>query len=332
MLFVKLSIKCLTNTIKLYIIFAFKDRNMIRPGYLKTGDTVIIVSTARKVNRMEIKPAIDLLTSWGLNVQQGKNLYKSDNQFAGTDEERASDLQKALNSKTARAILFARGGYGTVRITDRLDWKRFIKDPKWLIGFSDLTVLHSHVLKHCNVQTLHAPMAFNLPNLSAACANVFKETLFGSPLRYSLSKFQSHLEKLNRKGKAKGRLIGGNLSVIYSALGSASDIDTDGKILFIEDLDEYLYHIDRMMVNLKRNGKLQNLAGLIVGGMNDMKDNTVPFGKNAEEIIAEAVAEFSFPVFFGFPSGHLANNYPLIMGSEVTLNVSDKLELTFHNG
>jgi muramoyltetrapeptide carboxypeptidase len=304
---------------------------MIRPDYLKTGDTVIIVSTARKVSRMEIKPAIDLLTSWGLNVQTGKNLYKSDNQFSGTDEERAGDLQRALNSK-AQAILFARGGYGTVRIIDAIDWKRFIKNPKWLIGFSDLTVLHSHIQRNCGIQSLHGPMAFNLAGLNATCLNVYKETLFGSPLRYSSSKQQPHLEKLNRKGKAKGRLIGGNLSVLYSALGSPSDIDTEGKILFLEDLDEYLYHIDRMMINLKRNGKLKGLAGLIVGGMNDMKDNTIPFGKTAEEIIHEAVAEYSFPVVYGFPAGHIPNNYPLILGSEVTLNVTDKMELTFHNG
>jgi muramoyltetrapeptide carboxypeptidase len=303
---------------------------MIRPVYLKAGDTVIIVSTARKVNKSEIKPAVDLLTTWELNVQTGKNLYKVNNQFAGTDEERVSDLQKALNSKTARAILFARGGYGTARIIDSLDWKRFIKDPKWLIGFSDLTILHSHVLRHCGVQTMHAPMAFNLPGMGATCQNVLKETLFGSRLRYSLSKLQPQSEKLNRKGKARGRLIGGNLSVIYSALGSPSDIDTEGKILFLEDLDEYLYHIDRMMINLKRNGKLEKLAGLIVGGMSDMKDNTVPFGKTAEEIISEAVAEYSYPVFFGFPAGHLSNNFPLIMGSDVTLHVSEKLEMTFH--
>jgi muramoyltetrapeptide carboxypeptidase len=241
-------------------------------------------------------------------------------------------FKRAMNSKTVKAILFARGGYGTVKVVDGIDFKRFAKSPKWLIGFSDLTVLHSHVMKNCNMQTLHAPMAFNLTNLNANCQNVYKETLFGSPLRYSLSKFQPQLEKLNRKGKAKGRLVGGNLSVLFSILGSSSDMDMNGKILFLEDLDEYLYHIDRMMMNMKRNGKLSGLAGLIVGGMNDMKDNPIPFGKTAEEIIAEAVSEFNFPVFFGFPSGHIQNNYPLILGSEVTLNVSDKLELIFHNG
>ena len=305
--------------------------NMIRPDYLKTGDTVIIVSTARKVLKSEIKPAIDLLTSWGLNVQTGKNLYKSYNQFSGTDEERSGDLQRALNSK-AQAILFARGGYGTARIIDSIDWKRLIKNPKWLIGFSDLTVIHTHVQRHCAIQTFHAPMALNLSSLNASCLGVYKETLFGNALRYSSSRQQPLLEKLNRKGKAKGRLIGGNLSVLASIIGSASDMETEGKILFLEDLDEYFYHIDRMMVNLKRNGKLKGLAGLIVGGMSEMKDNPIPFGKSAEEIIYDAVAEYSYPVVYGFPAGHIPNNYPLIMGSEVTLNVSDKMELTFHNG
>lgn len=304
---------------------------MIRPDYLKKGDTVIVVSTARKVSKVEVKPAIDILTSWGLNVQTGKNLYKFQHQFAGSDEERSGDLQRALNSK-AQAILFARGGYGTVRVVDAIEWKRFIKNPKWLIGYSDITVLHSHIQKQCNVQSIHAPMAFNLSSLSAGCLNVLKETLFGSPLKYSSSKQQPHLEKLNRKGKAKGRLVGGNLSVLCSIAGSNSDIDTEGKILFLEDLDEYLYHIDRMMINLKRAGKLKGLAGLIVGGMTDMKDNTVPFGKTAEEIIHDAVTDYSFPVVFGFPAGHIPSNYPLIMGSEVTLNVSDKMELIFHNG
>ena len=305
--------------------------NMIRPPYLKAGDTVAIVSTARKVSRLEVKPAIDILKSWGLEVQAGKNLYKDYHQFAGTDDERAADLQKALNSKTVKAILFARGGYGTARIIDRLDWKRFVKDPKWLIGYSDLTVIHSHVHKHGNIQTLHGPMSLNLGKPSAPCLNVLKETLFGQKLRYSSSKQQAHLEKLNRKGKAKGRLIGGNLSILYSLAATPSDLDFTGKILFLEDLDEYLYHIDRMMINLKRSGKLKDLAGLIVGGMTEMKDNTIPFGKTAEEIIHEAVAEYNYPVVYGFPAGHIPNNYPMIFGSEVTLNVTDKMELTFHN-
>lgn len=302
---------------------------MIRPNFLKPGDTVAIVASARKVSRLEMKPAIDLLKSWGLNVQPGKNLYKEDRQFAGTDEDRAADIQKALNSKTVKAILFARGGYGTVRIVDRLDWKRFVKDPKWIIGFSDVTVLHSHIQRHLGMETLHAPMALNINKLSPACMQVLKDTLFGQRLRYTWAP-KGAIGSLNRKGKSKGVLTGGNLSMLYSLLGSPSDIDTNGKILFIEDLDEYLYHVDRMMMNLKRNGKLSTLKGLIVGGMTEMKDNTIPFGRTAEEIIREAVAEYDYPVVFGFPGGHLPNNYPLILGREATLNVGEKMELTFH--
>jgi muramoyltetrapeptide carboxypeptidase len=302
---------------------------MIRPPYLKEGDTIAIISTARKVTKAEVKPCADILKSWGLNIQFGKNLFKQQNQFAGSDEDRAADLQKALNSKTVQAILFARGGYGTVRVIDAVDFKRFVKNPKWLIGFSDITTIHSHVHRHCEVETIHAPMSLNIPKLNAPCLGVLKNTLFGERLSYSSSKQQASLEKLNRKGKAKGILIGGNLSLIYSLIGSPSDIDTTGKILFLEDLDEYLYHIDRMMMNLKRSGKLQNLAGLIVGGMTEMKDNDIPFGKTAEEIIAEAVAEYSFPVVYGFPAGHIQNNFPLIFGREATLNVTDKMELIF---
>lgn len=304
---------------------------MIRPPYLKAGDTVAIVATARKVSKFEIKPAIDLLKSWGLEVSPGKNLYKDQNQFAGSDEDRAGDLQRALNNKNVQAVIFARGGYGTVRIIDQIDWKKFVKQPKWLIGYSDITVIHSHVHKHCLVQTMHAPMSLNIAKLSAPCQQVLKETLFGKQLRYSSSKQLPQLVKLNRQGKAKGQLVGGNLSLIYSLAGTESDIDTAGKILFLEDLDEYLYHIDRMMMNLKRTGKLKDLAGLIVGGMTEMKDNAIPYGKTAEEIIHDAVKEYSYPVVYGFPAGHIPNNYPLIMGKEVTMNVTDKMELSFSN-
>ncbi len=301
---------------------------MIKPPYLKKGDTVAIVSTARKVTKAEVKPAVEILKSWGLNVQLGKNLFKEQNQFSGSDEERTADFQRAVNSK-AQAIFFARGGYGTVRIIDQIDFKRFIKNPKWLIGFSDITVIHSHIHKNCDVETMHAPMSLNIPKLTEQCLGVLKATLFGERLSYSSSKQQASLEKLNRKGKATGILVGGNLSLIYALAGTPSDIDTTGKILFLEDLDEYLYHIDRMMMNLKRSGKLSNLAGLIIGGMADMKDNEIPFGKTAEEIIAEAVAGYNYPVVYGFPAGHIQNNFPLIFGREATLNVTEKMELIF---
>lgn len=289
----------------------------------------MIISTARKVSKFEMKPAADTLQSWGLNVKFGKNLYKSSNQFSGTDEERLADLQSALNSRSLQAVLFARGGYGTSRIIDQADWKKFQKNPKWLIGFSDLTVLHSHVNKNLRVETIHAPMSLNFPKLSTGCLDVLKDALFGQKLRYKSSRQQANNAALNRHGSAKGELVGGNLSILYSLNGTSSDIDTQGKILFIEDIDEYLYHIDRMMINLKRSGKLSGLTGLIVGGMTDMKDNEIPFGQTAEEIIASAVAEYEYPVLFGFPSGHIANNYPLILGREVSLKVGDSFDLNF---
>ncbi len=304
---------------------------MIRPPYLKAGDTVSIISSARKVSKAELKACSDILQSWELNVKFGKNLFKADRQFAGNDADRLADFQSAINSKTSRAIFFARGGYGTVRIIDQLDWKRFQKNPQWMIGFSDITVVHSHVHKNLGLETLHAPMGLTMPKANANCLRVFKDALFGQSLRYTSSKQQPAHEKLNRQGAAKGQLIGGNLSILHTLSGTSSDIDCNGKILFIEDLDEYLYHIDRMMMQLKRSGKLAGLAGLIVGGMTEMKDNEIPFGRTAEEIIAEAVSEYKFPVYFGFPAGHIPNNYPLIFGREVTLKVGDKMSLSFHS-
>jgi len=211
---------------------------MIQPPPLKTGDAVVIVSTARKVTKAELQPSVKILESWGLDVRFGKNLFKVSNQFAGTDEERLTDLQSALNNRNVQAILFARGGYGTVRIVDKLEWKRFQKNPKLLIGYSDLTVLHNHIHRHLEIETVHGPMAFNISKLSPNCLSVYKDTLFGQTLRYTSSRQSAVAEKYNRKGQASGVLIGGNLSILYSILGSASDIDTTGKILFIEDLDE----------------------------------------------------------------------------------------------
>jgi muramoyltetrapeptide carboxypeptidase len=300
---------------------------MITPPYLRQGDKIAIVSTARKVSEDEMKPAVELLNGWGLKVTYGKNLFHELNQFAGTDEERKNDFQTALDDPSNKAILFARGGYGTVRIIDGIDWDAFRKNPKWLIGFSDVTVTHSHVHRHLDVETLHSPMAFNLPKSAKSVKKKLQEVLFGEKLQYKIE--ENIYSDINREGEAEGELVGGNLSILYSLLGSTSSIDTAGKILFIEDLDEYLYHIDRMMYSLKRAGKLYKLAGLVVGGMNDMKDNKVRFNKTAEEIIHEAVAEYSYPVLFGFPAGHIRNNMPLIFGRRVNLKVDVDSSLHF---
>lgn len=300
---------------------------MTTPAYLKSGDKVAIVSTARKVSEAEMTPAVELLHQWGLLTSFGKNLFNQLNQFAGTDEDRTRDFQEALDDPSVKAILFARGGYGTVRIIDKIDWSAFKDNPKWLIGFSDVTVTHSHVQKNLGIETLHAPMAFNLPKSTNEVKQKLRQVLFGEKLQYEIG--ENIFSDINRSGECTGELAGGNLSILYSLLGSSSSIDTNGKILFLEDLDEYLYHIDRMMMALKRAGKLYKLAGLVVGGMNDMKDNKVRFDKTAEQIISEAVSEYNYPVLYGFPAGHIRNNMPLIFGRKVNLKVNEDSSLSF---
>ena len=292
------------------------------PPYLHSGDRVAIVAPARKVSQQEIAAACNLFRSWRLEVVLPPHLFDSDNQFAGTDTTRALTLQQQLDDPSIRAIFCARGGYGTVRIIDRLDFTLFQQHPKWIVGYSDITVLHSHIQRHLGIATLHATMPINIP--ADACSTLYpaidtmRRALFGEPLAHS---FPTH--PLSRTGLAQGILVGGNLSIIYSLCGSHSDLDTIGKILFIEDLDEYLYHIDRMMMNLKRCGHLSQLAGLVVGQMSDMHDNTVPFGHSPEQIILDAVAEYSYPVCFNYPAGHNGtDNHALILGSTAALEVS----------
>ena len=295
---------------------------MLLPPYLKQGDKVAIVATARKITHEEIKPALQTLESWGLQVVLGGNLFKVDNQYAGTDEQRCADLQTMLDDKSIKAIIFARGGYGTVRIVDNLDFTIFKENPKWLCGYSDITVLHSHIHTQFNIPTIHSVMLSGFGN--AVAENTLKQALFGELNHYHFPADNI----LNKQGTTEGVLVGGNLSLLYALLGSASDIDTDGKILFIEDLDEMLYHIDRMMINLKRNGKLKGLKGLIVGGMTAMKDNDVPFGKTAEAIIAEHVAEYDFPIVYNFPTGHIEDNNALMLGVKVRLEIDNNCILS----
>ena len=291
---------------------------MITPEFLKPGDKVAIVATARKISPAEVEPAIKILESWGLEVMTGDSLYETDRQFAGTDSQRTADLQAMLDNPEIRAILCARGGYGTVRIIDELDFTAFVKHPKWVVGYSDITVLHNHINTIYGIETIHATMPVNFPpDGTLPAVEALKSALFGKAPDYKTA-----TGKLSRFGHASGQVIGGNLSILYSLSGTPSALDTDGKILFIEDLDEYLYHIDRMMMNLKRSGKLENLAGLVVGGLTEMRDNTVPYGMTAEEIVFDAVKSYKFPVLFGFPAGHLKENMPLIMGREAVLDVS----------
>lgn len=293
------------------------------PSYLVKGDIILIIGTARARNELAIAPAIKILQAWGLKVITGKNLYKQHHQFAGTDKQRAEDLQWAIDHKEAKAVLIAGGGYGTLRIIDQVNFKAFSKQPKWFIGYSDTTVLQAR-LSSLKQPSIHGTMAFQFTKNKEASESI-KNLLFGKKVKYTLP-----ANKLNKRGKAEGEVIGGNLSLIYALSGSKDDLKTKNKLLFIEDLDEQLYHIDRMILQLKRSGKLKGLKGLIVGGMTEMKDNAVPFGKTAEEIIFEAVEEYNYPVCFNFPAGHIEKNLALYFGKKAELNVGrNEVKLTY---
>lgn len=307
----------------LFLYFTFSSilhaQNTIKmPAYLKKGDTVAILATARKIDVSTLQPGIKLLESWGLKVILGKTIGLDQNQLAGADWQRATDFQEMLDNPSVKAIWAAKGGYGTVRIVDRLDFSNFKKNPKWIIGFSDVTVLHSHI-NRLGFGTLHAMMAISTPSATTAAKESLRKALFGEKLSYTIPH-----HSFNKLGQAKGELVGGNLSVLYSIQGSVSEVDFKDKILFLEDLDEYLYHIDRMMMNLKRNGSLKKLKGIIIGGMTSMNDNDIPWGKDALEIIQEIVKDLDIPVAYNFPAGHIKDNRALILGKTITLEVNVK--------
>ncbi len=300
---------------------------MLKPPFLVAGDTIGILSTARKISKLELEPAISLFDSWNLKVKIGKSIGKEENQFAGSDAIRTKNFQDFLDDDSMKAIICARGGYGTMRIIDDLNFSAFAKKPKWIVGFSDITVFHSHIQTNFGIPTLHATMPLSFNQNSLMALDSLKKALFGEEL---IIQHLNILPEKNRIGSAEGILVGGNLSLLYALQGSVSDLNTDGKILFIEDLDEYLYHIDRMILSLKRAGKLKKLKGLIVGGMTDMRDNRFPFGKTAEKIIAEHVKEYDYPVAFNFPAGHITDNRSLYMGMKAKLKVElTNVTLTF---
>ena len=307
-------------------LHSHSQQKMKFPSYLKKGDTVAIICTARKFMPEEAKPAIELLESWGLKTKLGATIGLDSCQLGGTDTERAADLQEMMDNDDVKAIWCARGGYGTVRIIDLLDFTKFKKNPKWIMGFSDVTVLHSH-LNTLGIASLHSIMPFTVPRAPQEVKETFKNVLFGKKLEYVIPS-----KSYDIKGKAKGELVGGNISILYSLLGSKSSIDTKGKILFIEDLDEYLYHIDRMMYNLKRNGYFENTSGIIVASMRDMHDNDIPFGQNEVQIITAIAKEHNIPIAFEFCAGHQKDNRTLILGSQVEFEVNEKeIKLKFSN-
>lgn len=314
----------------LILIFTFQSTNiqaqipMKIPPSLQKGDTIAIVSTARKNIDDNLKPAIDLLHSWGLEVLIGKTIGLDNNQLAGTDEERAADFQQQLDNPNIKAIWCVRGGYGTVRMIDLLDFTKFKQSPKWIVGFSDVTVIHSYI-NNLNIATIHGAMPITVAKASTESIESLRKSLFGESLNYEIP-----FSPANRLGNTKGEIVGGNLSILYSLMGSNAQIDCKGKILFIEDLDEYLYHIDRMMMSLKRCGCFEDLNGLIVGTMTKMKDNDIPWGKNANQIIEDVTKGYSFPVLYNFPAGHFRDNRALIFGKQVSLELNKETsKLTF---
>ncbi len=300
---------------------------MKRPPLLNKGDKIGIISTARKISTEEIAPAIKIFENWGLQVVKGKNLHQSFHQFSGTDEQRRQDLQQMLDDPQIKAIICSRGGYGTARIIDDIDFSSFAENPKWISGYSDVTALHSHIQRHYKVETLHASMPLNFPPDGSMNDSLLslKKALFHGELEYELHDF----EVFNDTGfeEISGTLTGGNLSMLYSLIGSGSDINVEGKILFIEDLDEYLYHVDRMMLNLRRSGKFSGIKALLVGWMSDMNDNPIPFGRDAHQIIQDNTDGLDFPVIFGMPAGHLEPNLALIMGRKIRISRKNMLLL-----
>jgi muramoyltetrapeptide carboxypeptidase len=283
--------------------------------YLKKGDKVAITCPAKKLP-IPMTDALNLLTSWGLDVVLGDTVHASYHQFAGDDAFRAADMQRFINDDSVKAIIAARGGYGTIRMIDMVDFSRLQTSPKWLVGFSDITLLHSHIISNYNLPCIHGQMPLNIPDASAYSLETLRKALFGEELVYQIDS-----NPQNRIGNGSGILIGGNLSLLLAISGSVSDMDYSNKILFIEDVGEYLYAADRMLRALKRADKLKNLAGLIVGGFTDMKDNDIPFGQTLPQLIMDVVADYNYPVCFDFPAGHVSNNCSLVLGKTINLLV-----------
>ncbi|MBR5433665.1 MAG: LD-carboxypeptidase [Bacteroidales bacterium] len=289
---------------------------MIRPNFLEEGDTIAIVSPSGPIKSDALDFAIETLNSWGLRATIGKHAFNKCGVFAGTDNDRAADFQKALNDKKVKAILCARGGYGAIRIIDKLDFSKFIKNPKWIVGFSDITVFHAK-LNSLGIQSIHGAMAKSFPSVTQKSLTSLHNALFG---KYSQT-LKSTNSKFNRPGSGKGELIGGNLSMLYSMRGVPFEYDYKGKILFVEDLNEYLYHIDRMIQNLKHSGILSQINGLVVGTMSGMKNGVDEYAGSIESIILDAVKDYDYPVMFDFPSGHEDANQAMIFGAQHKLNV-----------
>ncbi|MEB0263791.1 MULTISPECIES: LD-carboxypeptidase [unclassified Mucilaginibacter] len=292
--------------------------------HLKKGDKVAITCPAKKLP-IPMTDAVNLLESWGLEVVLGDTVNASYHQFAGDDAFRAADMQRFIDDDSIKAIFCARGGYGAIRMVDLVDFSHMATNPKWMVGFSDITLLHSHIISNYNLPCIHGQMPLTIPDASAHSLETLRQALFGEELIYRIA--PNHL---NRLGTNSGILIGGNLSLLLAVINSVSDMDYSGKILFIEDVGEYLYAVDRMLRALKRAGKLKNLSGLIVGSFTSLKDNDIPFGQTLPQIIMEAVAEYDYPVCFDFPAGHVSNNCSLVLGRALNLSVkTEGVEISY---
>jgi muramoyltetrapeptide carboxypeptidase len=294
------------------------QNKQLTPNVLKPGDTIAIIAPAKAANKEHLQLAQTIIQKRGYKVLLSPHIDKLYHQFAGTDSERAADLQWAVNHKDVRAVFCFRGGYGTYKILEKVDFSPIKSNPKWFVGFSDITSLQLYLYRHYRLVSLHAPMPVNYKNISTEAM----DSVFAALENYTL-KHQTNHHPLNVCGNANGILLGGNLSLIYSMTGSNDLPDFENCILFIEDLDEYLYHVDRMMLNLDKSGILKKISALIVGGMSSMKDNEIPFGKNAEEIIYEYFSKYDKPLCFNFPIGHIMDNRALIQGKFAELRINN---------
>jgi muramoyltetrapeptide carboxypeptidase len=289
------------------------------PDFLHVGDRVALVATARHAKPEEIQKGVSFLTSWGLQVSVADNLHTPHHIFAGTAPQRRKSLQQALDDPSIKAIFCLRGGYGTHTLVDFLHYQAIKKNPKWIIGYSDVTVLLNHIAQY-RIPTVHGPMPFSFyKEEEQEGAQMLKQLLFGNLPSYQ---FASHT--LNRSGVAEGRIIGGNLSVLHAMTGTASDITWKNKILFIEEVGEYIYHMERMLYHLSRMGRMKGLSGIVVGHLTSIKDNPEPFGLSIYEVIERIVKPYGIPLAFSFPAGHELPNLPLIIGAKARLEVSEK--------
>jgi muramoyltetrapeptide carboxypeptidase len=292
----------------------------ITPPYLKQDDTIGILCPSGYMSFDKAQKCIDVLQQWGFRVEAGKTLGNQHNYFSGTDEERLNDLQKMLDDKNIKAIFCARGGYGLSRIIDKINFEIFIQNPKWIIGYSDITLLHAHIFSNFNTAGLHAPMAAAFNEIDES--EEYIQSVFNSLTDIHQS-YKTTAHNFNKQGICEAELVGGNLSLLTHIIGTKSDINTKNKILFIEDIGEYKYNIDRMLMHVKRAGKLDTLAGLIIGSFTDIKDTMIPFGKNIDEIIFDVIKEYNYPVCFDFPVGHTQKNYALKIGAVYKLSINN---------